>query len=595
MTGATATRSERAPAETQGPLRGGDAQPAHSANAEPRPQPSDPSPNPAGIAFAFLPDEFRLAVVKDALGARRTNPGALRDRLDSRLRTTLQLPGFRDAAKAPPGQLAVPVLKAIQRGDDGIAAAILNLWALANAPLHDAALAVLRDAGVPHGTESVRADFGGSWSFGEWLELRDAFENRHPDTDPHAAGLMLAVAADRLPLPPAGADISSPRFLGWLDELEALPYDAPEWDDAEEFALSVLMLGALKEEEHLDAVRETRDAAIRRTAEEFADELHYLDIDLEPWLADTGPDPLLTKLLADDLAAVLARYRPVRPQGATRAEEAQRAAARAELETAALAVPPRWEALPRDAGEPGDSGGGQADESERGAAAQALAELREKHREIRAERDRLQADNAGLSAERDRLDQVNASLRLAREQVDADNDRLRGELDRAQSAEEQWRRAYVDARRTGAADDRGAEPTIANVADALTLAERAFPDALAICLNAKSDPDVPFAKPAEVFDALAWLATSYRRDPTRIGESRPGWFLKNDQSEATVGMYPDWYRTTYRGRTLPIVQHLGKGASFDARSTIRIAFAWDDDTARVVVGYIGRHQRNRHS
>ena len=32
-----------------------------------------------------------------------------------------------------------------------------------------------------------------------------------------------------------------------------------------------------------------------------------------------------------------------------------------------------------------------------------------------------------------------------------------------------------------------------------------------------------------------------------------------------------------------------------ARSTIRIVFAWDDETDRVVVGYVGRHQRNRQS
>ena len=70
---------------------------------------------------------------------------------------------------------------------------------------------------------------------------------------------------------------------------------------------------------------------------------------------------------------------------------------------------------------------------------------------------------------------------------------------------------------------------------------------------------------------------------------------KTDQSAATVGMYRDWRRTTYQGRTVDILQHLGKGASFDARSTIPIAFAWDDETDRVVVGYVGRHQRNRQS
>ena len=357
----------------------------------------------------------------------------------------------------------------------------------------------------------------------------------------------------------------------------------------------MFMLAGLKEAEQREAAREARDTAVRRTTKDYADELRYLGIDLDPWLADGAPDPLLTSQLAEELDAVLARYRPVRPQGSTRAEEAERAAARAELETAALAVQRRWEALPRDAREPDDGGTEPTEDPKQGAAAPAPAELVEAHRELRAERDRLRTENAELTGERERLDLANASLRLAREQVDADNDRLRGELARAHSAEEQWRRAYVDVRRADATEDEAGEQPIASVADALTLAERAFPDHLAIALNAKSDPDVPFAKPAEVFDALAWLATAYRRSPAAIAESCPGWFHKTDQSAATVGMYPDWYRTTYQGRTVNILQHVGKGASFDARSTIRIAFAWDDETDRVVVGYVGRHQRTRQS
>ena len=137
---------------------------------------------------------------------------------------------------------------------------------------------------------------------------------------------------------------------------------------------------------------------------------------------------------------------------------------------------------------------------------------------------------------------------------------------------------------------------IDSVADALELAARSFPDALAISLNAKSDPDVPFAKSAEVFDALAWLATAYRRrGAPAIGESCPGWFHKPDQSQATVGMNPDWYRTSFEGRTVAVTNHIGEGASFDPRSTIRIGFAWDEETQCVVVGYVGRHQRNRKS
>ena len=46
---------------------------------------------------------------------------------------------------------------------------------------------------------------------------------------------------------------------------------------------------------------------------------------------------------------------------------------------------------------------------------------------------------------------------------------------------------------------------------------------------------------------------------------------------------------TARGYTL--VEHIGKGTTFDARYTIRIAFDWDRDRRQVIVGYIGRHQQ----
>ena len=155
--------------------------------------------------------------------------------------------------------------------------------------------------------------------------------------------------------------------------------------------------------------------------------------------------------------------------------------------------------------------------------------------------------------------------------------------------------AYVHGRRSHAGGE-DAPPRIASVEDALALAERTFPDALTVALNGKSDPRVPFAKPEEVFDALAWLATCYRRpSATAIGEACPGWFHKPDQSDATVGMYPEWYRASIDGRTVPIRSHLGKGNSFDPRSTIRIGFAWDEQQQRVLVGYVGRHQRNRQS
>ena len=544
--------------------------------------------------FGLFDQAFRLSVVRAALRARKGAEPTLRSRLDARLRK-LRIPGFRDASKAPPPQLAVPAIEAIRQGDHRLADAVLNLWATTEAPLREEALRELERAGIPPGGDIPDGRFHGAWPFVDWIDRREALAEKLPDAGPDAAGLMLAVAAGLLPEPPALPELATPRFLQWFEELDALDPDAPEWDETVEFALSVLMLDDLKAEERREAALAARDAAVRRTAGDYADELRYLGIDLDAWLDDDGRDPAQTAFLAERLDAALASYRPVRPQGATRAEEAERAPRRAQLEAAVLAVPRFWESLPRDP-EPDESHEPPPEDGpDRQAAARELAEVRRAYRQATAECDRLRAAAAESGAERERLDAANATLRLAKEQLDDENGRLRGELDHARSTEEHWRRAYIDARRARAADD-GGDPKIDTVATALQIAGRAFPDALAVSLNGKSDPSVPFAKPGEVFDALAWLATAYRRSGAPdIAESCPGWFHKPDQSESTVGKYPDWYRTSYEGRTVAVTNHIGRGASFDPRSTIRIGFAWDEDARRVVVGYVGLHQRNRKS
>ena len=66
-----------------------------------------------------------------------------------------------------------------------------------------------------------------------------------------------------------------------------------------------------------------------------------------------------------------------------------------------------------------------------------------------------------------------------------------------------------------------------------------------------------------------------------------------DQCETTKDRFPDWYRTRVDGKTWDMSNHVGKGNSHDPRHTIRIAFAWDEANGRVIVGFVGMHQRNR--
>ena len=108
-----------------------------------------------------------------------------------------------------------------------------------------------------------------------------------------------------------------------------------------------------------------------------------------------------------------------------------------------------------------------------------------------------------------------------------------------------------------------------------------------------------------MFDALGWLATEYHRQRSNPGdapnfdklikEACPGWSYKPKQTVETKEQFVEWYTTTLDGKTYELDAHIGKGTSFDPQQTIRIAFDWDDDFKQVIVGFLGRHQRNRRS
>lgn len=57
-----------------------------------------------------------------------------------------------------------------------------------------------------------------------------------------------------------------------------------------------------------------------------------------------------------------------------------------------------------------------------------------------------------------------------------------------------------------------------------------------------------------------------------------------------MGQFAEYYEVVVDGRKHKLEEHISTGNGY-ARGTIRIAFYWDGDRGKVVVGYIGRHQR----
>jgi hypothetical protein len=142
------------------------------------------------------------------------------------------------------------------------------------------------------------------------------------------------------------------------------------------------------------------------------------------------------------------------------------------------------------------------------------------------------------------------------------------------------------------------------VAEAVEQAKGLYADRLVFALNAKSEVDGnPFDEPEEFFQALSWLANDYHDSKTgkkpgttpndSIKKTLHDWFYSGGQSDHTVGQYREWYCCKFEGRTWELGEHVGTGTSRDARHTIRIGFTWDKAGQRVIIGYIGQHQRNR--
>lgn len=199
----------------------------------------------------------------------------------------------------------------------------------------------------------------------------------------------------------------------------------------------------------------------------------------------------------------------------------------------------------------------------------------------------------------------NEALKKAEEEIS----RLTGQLATEKGRSEQLAIALRYKQQPEEAPAEASEmELITSVADALDLAEINFSKQLIIALNGQSDRNTPFAKPEEVMQALSWLATTWLdaksgREPNPrldldFKETLPGWDFRSSQPEvlAKSKKFKEWYRTKLPdGRSIDIGPHLAYGVSKDPRECIRIAFNWDSQSGKVVIGYIGQHQKNQNT
>lgn len=571
--------------------------------------PEMPTDGPEISAFTFsvlewLGEDYLPTVVRHALESRSRVSTAAKQALDTAIRRSgLRVPSFRaqQAHRAPAPQLQTPVLLNLPYSNE-LSGALLQVWVEAQSEVRDAVRQRLQE----QGQSAAGIDFKGrffldDWSPDDWNAERDAIIEQHGHLDRNAVGLMLWCLSGKITFPVGnmvrragmGPEGDTVDFAHWRGLLSALPPDSSQWNMADDFAQELGKIIGLKKEARTRARVNTLRANLNQIREKYAEELEYLERDLEQWPVPVIVDPKLNDLVQQLFAQIegkFAEYQPIREQASNRGEERRRAARRTELEGEIIESLDATEKLLNEAPALGDKlalppeGESAAEPEPEPAAAEPAAAAAA-----------AGTEPAAISPER--LAELEANLQDLREEGEL----LKEELHNSKTNEEYWRLAYVEAAKLS-----GTDPTVAgrgpqNVSEAVAWAEERFPGELLFHLNTSSwTKNNPFEDPNSVLEALEWLATTYYR--SRTGEiSQPNldeslyqvcrWHYVSNQSEVTIGQYERWYRTSVNGVSYNLSEHMGRGNSKDPTNTIRVAFNWDRDSRKVIVGYIGQHQQ----
>ena len=588
------------------------------------------------VAYQFPPDYMRQ-VTGEALQFRDQVSQGARDSLNAAINNSgIRLDGFRDVSKADADKLAGPAIGEIGEGNEKLLRSVLRTWMESREVLRAQVAEGLSRLGVPTDGLWGRGDGAISiWEESEWSEKLRILMSEVKGADELDVNLMMTCVSGLGPEPPEETQPESEMFSRWLEDLRGLPADASDWDELEAFVREAEGIAEEKVVERARGQINELEQLIGESKKEFGDELEYLEIDLKDWVNEAQEYPAVfprAVLVAEVLRDNLSDYVKLRAIGRTRSEEAERRVARELCEDSIFGLVSEWRELvsvaksikeeigqtvgveeEAEVGEGVEEGGESEDAAVKPKGVGELsgeAEVVEVEMPLAAavagELEEARRESGRLQEERSALDSEKRGLEVQVSGLVGEVDRLRQDLYESQQNEKVWREQFVSVSKSVGGEKGEGPGEIADVEDAVERARRAFPNELVVALNSKSDVKTPFKRPDEVYSVLAWLSTEYHRARTRdlgrdpqfdklLKEACSGWSYKPKQTDETKDQYPEWYRTRVGDREYELDIHVGKGTRFDPQNTIRVAFDWDEEEQRVVVGYIGRHQKNRRS
>ena len=137
----------------------------------------------------------------------------------------------------------------------------------------------------------------------------------------------------------------------------------------------------------------------------------------------------------------------------------------------------------------------------------------------------------------------------------------------------------------------------------IALAKTMLENRLIFLASLKGDGGKYFEKPDKLFSALLWLAGNYweakakKAKGVNLDEECRKFcgFKYNAHPGEAAKMYPEDYRCEYNRKKVDLGPHIKYGTKMDPRRTIRIGFNYLEKEKKVLVGFIGQHQKTRHS
>lgn len=566
----------------------------------------DQNEQPISLAqvVKLMTPEYQGGVVKQVLAAERQ----LSEPIVQTLRLCVRgIPVKGHRPGNGPLRLYHSYLTKMSRLVDQPAEAVLQGWVETHSDLQDLVVEHLRSrALLDREFDATKLSVSTSRWNEQWADALDQLLEQNSSLGEDDLILMTYLVGGQMPPPEDeespmsnSIDIEVPLlFEGVLRTLAELPLDGSEW--AYVLTHFTEATNRLRVDLEQRASREAATEEISRLATDLlgthAESLTFLEVDGSQRLsppAEGWAAPLVAREHLARLGELLAEYEFVGRIAPTRSEEEQRRPRRIELEQQIddiLSAIDKLEPMQPEDGEGASEAGIESPAILFGTGLTELLteveRLRSENTILLSERNQLAVERDGLSSEREALTETVRSL----------EDDLSENRDNA----EVWRQLYYlshMAQEEGLhAEER---PTAQSVAHAKQLAEERFSDRSEFRLISKSDLDIPFDKPQQVYDALEWLATTYYE--CKLGSSGTqnldfslketcGWRYTRLQSEVTMGQFAEYYEVAVDGRKHKLEEHIGTGNGY-ARGTIRIAFYWDGGRGKVVVGYIGRHQR----